>query len=364
MSQVPTIPAQQKVLFVMTKQGALEVQDADIAQLDPGEVLIKVEAAIVNPVDWKIYKAGLWFPDSAYPMVIGFEGAGTVTAVGSDVSHLEVGDRVAMSGHLKNKTSLFQQYASIRADMVPRIPSSISFDGAAAMIGSFWNVAISLYNPHEKATGLRLTPPWTAEGRGKFSGRAALVMGGTCTWDGLAPLQCLRASGFSPIVVAADTDSFTLVLEAGATHVVDRSLPPDALLEEVTKIAGKRADVVFDAISRPETQNAAYHLTASGGSVLLVCPNAIEEAQRVKREGEGEAINVVDVHALPTLPANVGFGPELVRGFETLVAEESLSPVPIEVLPDGLRGVAAGITRLEAKPEGGTKLVIHPHETV
>ena len=67
------------------------------------------------------------------------------------------------------------------------------------------------------------------------------------------------------------------LLSLGATHVLDRKLSSDRLREEVRKITTEPLRVVFDAISLPDTQLAAYNLLAPGGTLVLVLFPAIPE---------------------------------------------------------------------------------------
>ena len=85
-------PTKQKVLFLESKQGRLIVDTADVPAPGAGEVLVKVEAAALNPLDWKRIKFGLYI--QSYPTVLGLEGAGTVEAVGPDVTTSAKGDKV------------------------------------------------------------------------------------------------------------------------------------------------------------------------------------------------------------------------------------------------------------------------------
>src|SRR4051795_3584487 len=73
----------------------LEVQEIERPTAGPGEVLIKMAAAGVNPVDTQV-RAGSWVPDEMGhpPMVLGWDVAGLVAEVGDGVASLEPGDRV------------------------------------------------------------------------------------------------------------------------------------------------------------------------------------------------------------------------------------------------------------------------------
>ncbi len=87
-----SLPKQQKALFIHHKGGPLVVQDVDVGSPDPDDVLVKVEAAGLAPLDWKIQSWGILSP--AWPQILGWDGAGVVVAVGSAVTNLQVGDRV------------------------------------------------------------------------------------------------------------------------------------------------------------------------------------------------------------------------------------------------------------------------------
>ena len=90
-----------------------------------------------------------------------------------------------------------------------------------------------------------------------------------------------KLSGFSPIITTASLHNADFLRSLGATHVVDRKLPPEKLKEEVRAIAAdKPLDVIFDAVGVPETQLPAYELLAQGGTLALVLYPAIP-AERI-----------------------------------------------------------------------------------
>lgn len=83
---------QQKALILPQKGGDFVLGTKDIPKPGPGELLIKVHAAALNPVDWKFQKYG--FPIEKYPTVLGSDGAGSVEEVGEGVQGFMKGDRV------------------------------------------------------------------------------------------------------------------------------------------------------------------------------------------------------------------------------------------------------------------------------
>jgi len=66
----------------------------DIDTPGPGELLIRIVSAALNPIDWKAQEEAFFFIDTSVPVVFGQEGAGTVEAVGEGVTGFRNGDRV------------------------------------------------------------------------------------------------------------------------------------------------------------------------------------------------------------------------------------------------------------------------------
>jgi len=102
------------------------------------EVLVKVMAAGVNPIDTKVRTNGMFF-EQAYPAILGCDGAGIVEKIGSNVEHVQVGDAVYYCyGGLGQKSSAGQsvgnyaEYAVIKAAYVALKPEALDFDTAAA----------------------------------------------------------------------------------------------------------------------------------------------------------------------------------------------------------------------------------------
>ncbi len=117
----------------------LQLQDISVpTEYAADELLVKVLAAGVNPVDTKVRTNGAMF-DGAYPMVLGCDGAGYVEQVGKDVEHFEVGDAVYYCyGGLGQRSGSgdsvgnYAEYAVVKAAYVALKPESIDFDTAAA----------------------------------------------------------------------------------------------------------------------------------------------------------------------------------------------------------------------------------------
>lgn len=89
------MPSEQYALVLDSKCGNFTVRRHKTPTPGAGQLLVKIEAAGLNPVDWKIQKYGIFLEE--YPMVIGTDIAGTVEEVGEGVVGFTKGDRVYAS---------------------------------------------------------------------------------------------------------------------------------------------------------------------------------------------------------------------------------------------------------------------------
>lgn len=96
------------------------------------EILVKLKAAGVNPIDTKLRKRGTFYPDKT-PTILGCDGAGIVAEIGSKVENFKVGDEVYYClGGLGGLSGNYAEYAVVDARFVAKKPPSISFTEAAA----------------------------------------------------------------------------------------------------------------------------------------------------------------------------------------------------------------------------------------
>ncbi|EPT00341.1 hypothetical protein FOMPIDRAFT_1023738 [Fomitopsis schrenkii] len=343
---------EQKVLYLTSKQGPFEVGTAPIPKPGPGEVLFKVHAAALNPVDWKI--AAFGFLVEKYPTILGGDGAGVVEEVGKGVTNLKKGDRVFTNGLFGvNEHTTFQQYTLGYADVTGKIPDSLSFDEAATIPLGLATAATGLFNESAKTNSVGLYPPWEDGGRGKYAGQPILVIGGASS-VGQYVIQLSKLAGFSPIITTASLRNADNLKSQGATHVLDRNLSDDALLAEVQKIATAPIKLVFDAVSEPKTQKVAYKAVAPGGTLAIVLVPAVEAVDPEKR--------IVQTQGNTNIPQHRKLGASLYSKVTALLEEGALKPNPVEVLPNGLEGIIQGLEKLKQGVHN-VKLVGHPQET-
>lgn len=115
-------------------------------------------------------------------------------------------------------------------------------------------------------------------------------------------IQLARLAGFSPIIATASPHNADALKAFGATRVIDRNLPADTILAEVTKATGGAPiKTVFDAVSLADTQHLGYDALAPGGTLVLDQLSEIKEGTLVPDK------KVITAFGNPNSPRNRDF---------------------------------------------------------
>ena len=215
-----------KAIRVHTPGGpeVMKYEDAPDPQPKAGEAVVKIDAVGVNYID-VYYRTGAY--KAELPLTIGVEGAGTVSAVGPNVSEVKVGDKVAYNGIAGS----YAQYAAVPAAKLVVMPSGVSTkQGAAAMLQGM--------TAHYLACSTYPLKP----------GDTCLVhaaAGGV----GLLLCQIAKMRGARVIGTVSTDDKAKLAREAGADEVILYSTQDfEAEVKRIT--GGKLCQVVYDAVGK------------------------------------------------------------------------------------------------------------------
>jgi NADPH2:quinone reductase len=212
---------------------------------DPGQVLVRVKAAGVNPVDTYI-RAGA-YTKPPLPYTPGMDAAGTVEALGTGVRGMTVGDRVYTSGML---SGAYAELALCSIEQVHPLPAPVSFaQGAGINIPYATAYRALFYRAHAKA------------------GETVLVHGAS-GGVGIASVQIARAAGLTVIGTAGTDRGRTLVKEQGAHHALDHRTP--GYLDKVMALTeGRGVNVILEMLANV---NLGKDLTvlATGGRVVVI----------------------------------------------------------------------------------------------
>ena len=113
----------------------LHEEELDIPQIANDEVLVKIKATSINPIDWKARMGFLkQMYDWQFPVVLGWDLSGIITQVGKDVKHFKVGDEVFARPDIyeDGTKGTYAEYAAVKEDKLALKPSNVSFEAAAA----------------------------------------------------------------------------------------------------------------------------------------------------------------------------------------------------------------------------------------
>lgn len=199
-------------------------EDVPTPEPSPGEVAIKQEAVGMNYID-VYFRTGLYKAPSM-PVTIGMEAAGTVTAVGSGVSGISVGDRVAYAGAL----GAYATERVITADKLVKLPDGIDTKTAAAMMLQGMTAQYLVRRTYKVKAGDTIVVHAAAGGVG-------LIL---CQWA--------KHLGATVIGVVSNEEKAQLARAHGAAHTV---IGHDGLASEVKRITGgAMVPVVYDSVGK------------------------------------------------------------------------------------------------------------------
>ncbi|KAI0715805.1 GroES-like protein [Cerioporus squamosus] len=347
----------QKALYIPEKQAPFKIGEAPLYEPGPKEVLVKIFATALNPVDWKIHTYAYFVKD--YPFILGTDAAGVVERVGAEVTNVAKGDKVLFQGWFENKYATFQQYTLVPAEITAKIPDNISFDQAASVPLALATVLIPNFNHNPQGKTANFTAPWEEGGTTKYAGKPAFILGGASS-VGQYAIQVAKLSGYSPIIATASPHNEGLLKSLGATAVIDRSLPASTIVSEVQKLTGgKPVEYVYDAISLEDTQAIAYDVLAPGGTLIIVLD---EKVPAEKKKAEDKK-TVVHAFGSVVTPENREVGVQIYSRLSEWLRTGVIVPNKVEVLPNGLAGIPDGLERMKQNKVSGTKLIARPQET-
>ena len=193
----------------ITDDEALVDIERDRPEPGPRDLLVKVEAVSVNPVDTKVRRNA---DPGATPRVLGFDAAGTVVATGSDVSLFKVGDAVFYAGSI-DRPGTNAEFHAVDERIVGPKPASLDFADAAAL-------------PLTALTAYELLFDRIGVVPGDRGDQRVLLVVGGAGGVGSVAIQLARAlTGLTVVATAGRAETRDWVSSLGAHHVVDHAAP-------------------------------------------------------------------------------------------------------------------------------------------
>lgn len=224
----------------------MKVEDIPTPEPSGSQVLVRIEAAGVNPVDTYL-RTGIHAHAPKLPYTPGKDGAGVVESVGSDVTKFKPGDRVYTSG---TQTGTYAEFALCEESQLGFLPDNVSFEQGAGI----WT-------------------PYATSYRALFQ-KAALVVGetvlihGASGGVGIAAVQWAKNAGAKVIGTASSDEGKHLVEQQGADAVFDHS-DEDHLGDIREYTGGSGVDAIIEMLAN-ENLERDFEALAMFGRITVV----------------------------------------------------------------------------------------------
>jgi NADPH2:quinone reductase len=224
----------------------LRLEEVATPRPAPGEVLVRIHAIGVNPVETYI-RAGTYARLPALPYTPGNDGAGVVEQIGDSVTEFKPGDHVYTAGSL---SGTYAEFALCRTDQAHRLPENASFAQGAAMGTPYATAYRGLFQRADAKPG------------------ETVLVHGASGGVGTAAVQLARAHGLRVFGTAGSDEGCKLAREQGAHEVFDHRAPDH--FEQIMNATNARGvDVIVELLANV---NLGKDLTilAKGGRVAIV----------------------------------------------------------------------------------------------
>lgn len=242
----------------------LRYEDAPKPAPNEGEILVRIHAAGVNPVDWKVrdgYMKDVW--PAQFPLTLGYDVAGTVEEVGAGVSEFAIGDAV----YTLIRNGGYAEYAAFPAKDTARKPQTLDFVQTASLPLAALTAWQALFDHAHLEAGQSVLVHAASGGVGHFA------------------VQLAKNKG-AQVVATASARNHDFVRSLGADEVIDYNTTQ---FEDVVH----DMDVVLDTMGG-ETQKRSWNVLKPGGILVsIVSPDTEKQAQAHNKRG-------VNFHAQPS----------------------------------------------------------------
>ena len=286
--------------IVIDRYGGAEVltlRQIPIPTVRPGEVLVRLRAAGVNPIDALI--RGGTFPSIPLPYIVGVDLAGDVIEIGEDVEHLTEGQ--AVFAHLKGGNGTYCEYAALSADWVAEKPSTLSFEEAAAVPCA----ALTAYQALTEALNVQ---------RGE-----SILITGAAGGVGHFAVQFATALGLD-VVGTAGAHNQAFVADLGATPL---DYSAEDFVAGALRIRPQGFDHVLSTVGG-ETKMRADAAVRDGGSIVWMSSEEPRGPRLTRGMRGGMFYTRADHQTLQTIAGLIDDGQVGVRLEEVLALEKAV----------------------------------------
>lgn len=223
--------------------------DKDITAPRREDILVKIEAISINPVDYKIRQNAAKDKILDKPKIIGWDAVGTVEAIGELATFFKVGDKVFYAGDI-TKEGANQEYQLVDERIVGHAPKKVSIAEAAAM-------------PLTSLTAYEILFDRLRLSKEKDAGKSVLIIGGAGGVGSVAIQLAKNILGLKVIATASRPNTIQWCKDLGADFVVDHK----NLVKEVNDAGFKEVDFILDFVDANQYWDAFVQLIKPQGKI-------------------------------------------------------------------------------------------------
>jgi NADPH2:quinone reductase len=235
-----------KAAILETYGKPFRIADIPVPAPGPGDVLVRIAASSVNPLDTKIHAGAAEHARHSLPAILGIDLAGTVEVVGSAVTDFRPGDEVyGMAGGVGGLQGTLAEYAAVDADLLAMKPANLSMRAASALP----SVVITAWE------GL-------VDRMRVGAGETVLVQGGA---GGVGHVAVQLARSYGAEVFATGSAHSRAIIESLGAIFIDRTEPVRDYVQRLT--GGRGFDRVYDTVGGAAL-NASFQAVRRFGHVV------------------------------------------------------------------------------------------------
>jgi NADPH:quinone reductase-like Zn-dependent oxidoreductase len=231
------------VIHKYGSKDVLEEAEVTLPELGANQVLVKVKATSINPIDWKLREGYLkQMFDWEFPIILGWDVAGVIEAVGEEVTEWEVGEEIFARPDT-TRFGTYAEYTIVDTNLLAKKPTDVSFEDAAAVPLAGLTAYQALFDHGQLESGQKVLIHAGAGGVGTYA------------------IQLAKEKG-AYVITTASPKNNELLISLGADEVIDY---------HTTDIKDIRheVDLVIDTIGG-KTQEESFDIVKQGGRIISI----------------------------------------------------------------------------------------------
>ncbi|MGI4751229.1 MAG: NADP-dependent oxidoreductase [Janthinobacterium lividum] len=230
----------------------LKYEEAPMPNINPDDVLVKIYATSVNPVDWKVREGAMKQIPFKFPLILGWDFSGVIKEVGSEVKDFKVGQEVYGKPDI-TRNGTYAEYVAVKANEIAAKPTSVSHTEAASIPLAGLTAWQGIFDHGKTAAGQKILIHGASGGVGTIAVQLA-------KWKG------------AYVIATSSEKNIAFLKELGADKVIDYQ-------QQQFEKELKDLDFVFDTIGG-DTQKKSVEVLKPGG--ILITTVAVEDEQPFK----------------------------------------------------------------------------------